>query len=147
MTAVPTAVRQDVYDRDAHRCVRCGKGGQLTIQHRIGRGMGGTRDPKVAAVSNLLALCGSGTTGCHGWVEHHPILADAHGWSAPRRATTTAWAVYSWRGWIALSDDYGVDAVDPPGPDTDQGIALASCGCDCGCLTPPRHQLHGEGPM
>ena len=26
--------------------------------------------------ANLLAACGSGTTGCHGWVESHP--KDAH---------------------------------------------------------------------
>lgn len=33
--------------------------------------MGGTRRPDANSPQNLLALCGSGTTGCHGWVESH----------------------------------------------------------------------------
>lgn len=32
-------------------------------------------------VENLLDLCGSGTTGCHGWVTEHPALARDYGWS------------------------------------------------------------------
>jgi hypothetical protein len=31
--------------------------------------MGGTRVAEINQPANLLALCGSGTTGCHGWVE------------------------------------------------------------------------------
>lgn len=33
--------------------------------------MGGTRSAWINEPPNLLLLCGSGTTGCHGWVESH----------------------------------------------------------------------------
>lgn len=42
--------------------------------------MGGTRDPRINDPRNLVALCGSGTTGCHGWIESHRELALAQGW-------------------------------------------------------------------
>ena len=55
------------------RCARCGKDVtyiQSSIQHRKARGMGGTNDPSINSPANLIVLCGSGTTGCHG--HHHP---------------------------------------------------------------------------
>jgi hypothetical protein len=45
-----------------------------TMHHRRKRSHGGKWAP-----SNLLALCGDGTTGCHGWIEGHPKLAQASG--------------------------------------------------------------------
>lgn len=42
---------------------------RVSIQHRLSRGMGGTRRPDVHDMQDLLVLCGDGTTGCHGWVE------------------------------------------------------------------------------
>lgn len=47
----------------------------LSWSHRVPRGQGGTWSG-----SNGLDLCGSGTTGCHGWVESHPAAATALGW-------------------------------------------------------------------
>ncbi|MFF0864216.1 HNH endonuclease [Nonomuraea sp. NPDC003560] len=50
-------------------CVRCGlqvPRDEDSIHHRIPRGRGGEN-----TAENLLLLCGSGTTGCHGWVESH----------------------------------------------------------------------------
>jgi hypothetical protein len=32
---------------------------------------------------NLLHLCGSGTTGCHGWIEHNRDEAKLRGWIVP----------------------------------------------------------------
>lgn len=98
----------------------------MSTQHRVARGMGGTRWAGINLPSNLLTLCGSGTTGCHGWVEAHPVWATAHGWSVPRWeadevATVPVW---TWRGWVylerigALRPDRGHPGV----PD-----------CDCGC--------------
>jgi hypothetical protein len=40
-----------------------------SIHHRRPRGMGGTRNPEINSPTNLMYLCGSGTTGCHGWIE------------------------------------------------------------------------------
>lgn len=31
--------------------------------------------------ANGLHLCGSGTTGCHGWITEHPKISLAMGWS------------------------------------------------------------------
>lgn len=65
--------------RDRDRCVRCGAPA-TNIHHRRPRGMGGTRDPLANDPSNLLCLCGSGTTGCHGWIESHRAEALRDGW-------------------------------------------------------------------
>ncbi len=42
---------------------------RLSIQHRRARGMGGSRLADTHNLANLLAVCGSGVTGCHGWIE------------------------------------------------------------------------------
>jgi hypothetical protein len=42
---------------------------RVSIQHRLARGMGGTRRTDIHDMPSLLVLCGDGTTGCHGWVE------------------------------------------------------------------------------
>lgn len=47
--------------------------------------MGGTSDPNIHDPANLVVLCGSGTTGCHGWVESHRERAIEQGWLVPRR--------------------------------------------------------------
>lgn len=66
------------------RCERCG--GSLTgwdawsLHHRRARGMGGTRRASTESVANLVVLCGSGTTGCHGWVESNRDQARELGW-------------------------------------------------------------------
>lgn len=62
------SVRDLVRERSGGVCERCGRLGS-NMHHRIPRGMGGTKTKDVASV--LIFLCGSGTTGCHGWVESH----------------------------------------------------------------------------
>lgn len=42
--------------------------------------MGGTSRPDVHAAYALLLLCGSGTTGCHGYIESHRALGRYSGW-------------------------------------------------------------------
>ena len=54
-----------------------------SIHHRQPRGMGGTDDPAANSPANLLLLCGTGTTGCHGLVETQRALAVEHGWLVP----------------------------------------------------------------
>lgn len=43
--------------------------GRVSIQHRRAQGAGGTALTEANTLSNFLTLCGSGVTGCHGWVE------------------------------------------------------------------------------
>lgn len=64
--------------RDGERCFRCarrlrweGRGIEWSMHHRRPRGAGGTSLAWVGMAANALTLCGSGTTGCHGWVESH----------------------------------------------------------------------------
>ncbi|MFJ5532450.1 HNH endonuclease [Streptomyces sp. NPDC093261] len=89
----PTAkVRELVWQRAEGRCERCFlpiTGGDHSIHHRRPRGMGGSSDPATNSPANLLLLCGSGVTGCHGWVETHRELAYqtgllVHRWQDPR---------------------------------------------------------------
>lgn len=99
-----------VRDRDQWACARCGVGGwgtiPLTTQHRVARGMGGTRAEWINRPGNLLTLCGSGTTGCHGYVEHNPDEAKRMGWAVPRwYGDPTDVPVWTWRGWLTLEDD------------------------------------------
>ena len=44
--------------------------------HRQNRSQGGRW-----LASNGIALCGSGTTGCHGWITEHPSAARENGWA------------------------------------------------------------------
>ena len=77
--------REQVRWRDRDRCRRCGKP-TWQIHHRKPRGMGGTRDPLINSPANLVLLCGSGTTGCHGWVESHRTEAREQGWLVSQHA-------------------------------------------------------------
>lgn len=76
--------RMTVHMRADGYCERCGIDfdgvGMMSIHHRRPRRMGGTSDPVANSVSNLMAICGSGTTGCHGWIESHRTEAYTNGW-------------------------------------------------------------------
>lgn len=111
---VPRGVRAAVYERDGHACARCGSGGPLTLQHRTGRGMGGSRDPRINAPSNLITLCGSGTTGCHGVVESTPRLSRLTGWAVARHDDPAEIPVQTLSGWVKLTDDYQLEPCPSP---------------------------------
>lgn len=40
---ISTRTRQMVYDRDGNRCVACYDSNNLTLQHRVSKGMGGSK--------------------------------------------------------------------------------------------------------
>ena len=87
-------VRDLTMRRDRYRCVRCGKPleyGPASLHHRRLRShpFKGLHQP-----SNLIWLCGSGTTGCHGWVHAHPAKAEDDGyivnaWNDPKVVPVT----------------------------------------------------------
>jgi hypothetical protein len=98
MTAltVSTWLGCQVWERDKGLCQRCGKWVALeqrgvafgwSVQHRKHRSRGGDN-----RMSNLIVLCGSGTTLCHGWVEGNPLAAQEDGWAVP--------------GWVPNEDIY-----------------------------------------
>jgi hypothetical protein len=41
--------------------------------------MGGSKNEMLHKPANLILLCGSGTSGCHGWVESHRMEARTFG--------------------------------------------------------------------
>jgi AhpD family alkylhydroperoxidase len=99
---IPTAMRDIVLTRDQNRCVRCVRyfADGLNLHHRQLRSQGGKN-----TAANLIALCGSGTTGCHGWVHAHPADARAVGLIVPSWADPAETPVRTWRGLVLLTDD------------------------------------------
>ncbi len=80
----PTATARDiVWARAGGRCEVCAGplAGALgfSIHHRLPRRMGGSRRPELNTPANLLAVCGSGTTGCHGRIESNRTRAYEDG--------------------------------------------------------------------
>jgi hypothetical protein len=66
--------REIVLERSQGLCERCGRRAYLTIHHRKKRSHRGEW-----SLTNCVAVGGSGTTGCHGWIESHPNDAHAIG--------------------------------------------------------------------
>lgn len=118
-TAVVVAL---VLSRDLCSCVVCGKelfgerGTDWSCQHRTGRRAGGTRRPWVNQPGNLVAIHGSGTSGCHGEVEGHPAWAEEYGWRVRDGVTRPSEVVmlHAPRGLWLYVDDAGGVSEQPP---------------------------------
>ena len=80
----PTRDTCDAVDRrDHYSCVRCGRPAEGGSRHHRQLRRHGDH-----SAANLVLLCGSGTTGCHGWVHAHPADSYAsgmlvHSWHEP----------------------------------------------------------------
>ena len=107
--SITAKTRQIVLDRDEYRCQRCGEYvgpfGEYSIHHRRPRGMGGTKRPETDLPGNLVVLCGSGTTGCHGQVEADRLRATAAGFLVSQHADPELIPVHTFRGKVLLSND------------------------------------------
>ena len=62
-------------------------------------------------VENLILLCGTGTTGCHGWVHNHPAESYEAGWLVHSWDEPLEVPVRSWRGLLLLDADGGTTTV------------------------------------
>lgn len=74
--------RFTVFYRANYRCEKCGGLGDAfgwSVHHRVPRKMGGSRNEILHLPANLILLCGSGVTGCHGWVESNRDKAREQG--------------------------------------------------------------------
>ena len=69
--------------------------------------MGGTRDPRINSPANLLFVCGSGTTGCHGWIESNRALSLEAGLLLYRSDDPVQIPVRLRHGTVLLHDDGG----------------------------------------
>lgn len=69
--------RKIVYERSGGLCEAAMPGWCFHVagnwHHRRSAG-------RIWTPANGLHLCGTGSTGCHGWVTEHPRLAMARGW-------------------------------------------------------------------
>lgn len=105
---IPQRVRELVYTRDGHDCARCARSivnYPSSIHHRFPRRMGGTTDLRINDPRNLVRICGSGVSGCHGWVESHRAQARDEGWLLPSLDDLTVPLLTVWGGLIRLLAD------------------------------------------
>lgn len=94
-SVVPKKLRDAVLIRDEWCCQRCGLGirrRDYSLQHRDPRGLGGSR--KKHTLANLVVLCGTATTGCHGDVESFRNDAKRDGWLLPDGVVPEEWPVF-----------------------------------------------------
>ena len=94
--------------RDLGRCFWCGRplGDALNVHHRLLRSHGTDN-----RAGNLIALCGSGTTGCHGGVHREVGKARRRGHIVPSWQEPANVLALSWRGWVRLDNDGGLRVV------------------------------------
>lgn len=108
-----------VLERDHWSCVSCGvglfgdRGVHWSIQHRVARGAGGTSRQEVNSPASLIALCGSGVTGCHGRVEKREGEDERRGYWVRRdrdgKPVNPALVPvkHATHGWVLLDDQGG----------------------------------------
>jgi hypothetical protein len=104
----PSRKTCDLVDaRDECCCVRCGRSlySVLTFS-RHHRRMRSHSFPGLHETSNVIDVCGSGSTGCHGFIHSHPQFAYSQGWllhswdEHPDRIP-----IHTYRhGWVLLDD-------------------------------------------
>lgn len=98
-------------ERQGWHCLRCGTNihdpscwpGRSGHHRQLRR----AADPDVRhSPANIVELCGSGTTGCHGWVHQHVAEAERLGLIVPFGADPRDVPVFDWEGrWLRLNMD------------------------------------------
>jgi hypothetical protein len=111
------ATLEKVQSRDEGRCASCGhhvhgeRGRDWSLHHRRPRGAGGTSLAWVNLPANLILLCGSGTTACHGVIESNRATSYIEGFLVHRNGIRRADEVpieHAVHGRVLLDDTGGV---------------------------------------
>lgn len=106
-------LRNAIQDRDDGCCVRCGHyclHEPHSVHHRQVKGMGGRKAADTP--SNLILLCGSGSTGCHGYAHARPATSYRFGYLVRSTACPSSAPIWvAGREWVLLDDDFGTTAV------------------------------------
>ena len=105
--------------REQHRCLKCGlylRAGQwpgYSCHHRANRR---TADPQWRhSPANCVELCGTGTTGCHGWAHQHPEEANRLGYHLTWGQDPHTTPILDWRGrWLLLDDEGQYETTSKP---------------------------------
>jgi hypothetical protein len=110
-------------DWTARRCERCGAPegqslrNRVTLHHRRKR----SQLPRERwwEPSNCVILCGDGTWGCHGWVEHNPDAARDEGFHVRSFEEAREVPIRLWHhsDFLVYLDDEGGFDLQPPGGD------------------------------
>lgn len=108
VTGFAVRTRRAVIDRDHGLCQWCGElvsVDDYSLQHRRARGMGGSRSTVTNSAANGVVVHGSGTTGCHGYIESHPVEAAERGFRVrqsddPRMVPLIDWRGHAW--WLTV---------------------------------------------
>lgn len=111
---IPRTLRDAVRERDGEACQLCGRpiGSQpYSIHHRRPRQMGGDRSAHTA--DNLVLLCGTGTTGCHGWIESHRQVGYQEGFLVHRWDDPASVPVHRFRRSWALPGQSWIPVPEP----------------------------------
>lgn len=108
-------VKRMVDRRDGWRCVRCGASLESVPGSRHHRRPRSHAWAGLHLASNLILLCGSGTTGCHGWVHANPAQAYeegllVHSWQYPHDQPIRTRG----RGWVLLDNEGSWTPVQTP---------------------------------
>lgn len=119
-TGPSSSTVEAVLERAGWSCEICNhmlgdrRGEDWSLHHRRPRQMGGSRWVGINLPSNLLAVCGSGTTLCHGVIESHRSGAVAAGWLVLSRTDSATVAVLIHRDrWTYLTES-GEYSDNPP---------------------------------
>lgn len=121
-TGPPPRAKQQVAHRAGYCCEVCGLilhngAGWIedhSFHHRRPRGAGGTREEIANTPANLLLLCGSGTTGCHGRIERERTTAYSYGWLVHQGtdpSTVATWVWWSPERPVRLASDGSFEAA------------------------------------
>jgi len=97
--AKEAVVRALVRARSGGVCEVCGNARATNYQHRKNRSQGG-----LWSASNGLAVCGTGTTGCHGRIHANPAEAVSKGHQVRSYADPLLIPVLTRHGWLRLTD-------------------------------------------
>jgi hypothetical protein len=101
---IPTATREAIRKRDDGRCIICGAPA-TEIMHRVRRREGGHE------LSNLALGCRH----CHATCHNQPAWARSKGFilSAVADVDTTREPLWSWRGWVLLTEAGRFEVIAP----------------------------------
>lgn len=126
-TGPSKATRKAVLDRAEGCCEVCGVELYVhgrwvdahSVHHRRPRGMGGDPRPNTNSPANLLLVCGSGITGCHGLLESMRRHALENGWlvhtAVPDPAAVSVW-LHTHQRAVWLTHDGHTTTTRPEAP-------------------------------